>query len=98
MRGELATNHVAVRDATRSLTRDSILDAARITRDGLREWLGIGEPRIALCALIPRAGDGQRFGDEDVKLLGPAAREAKIAEPFPADTVFVRAMRGEFDA
>jgi 4-hydroxythreonine-4-phosphate dehydrogenase len=98
LRVVLATTHVAFRDVTRSLTRDSILDAARITRDGLREWLGIGEPRIALCALNPHAGDGQRFGDEEVKLLGPAAREAKIAGPFPADTVFVRAMRGEFDA
>src|SRR3954463_13438021 len=61
LRVVLATTHVAFRDVTRSLTRDSIVDAARITRDGLREWLGIGEPRIALCALNPHAGDGQRF-------------------------------------
>lgn len=98
LRVVLATTHLALRDVTRALTRDSILDAARITRGGLRDWLGIAEPRIALCALNPHAGDGERFGDEEVKLLGPAAREANIAGPFPADTVFVRAMRGEFDA
>ncbi|MFL5499888.1 MAG: 4-hydroxythreonine-4-phosphate dehydrogenase PdxA [Gemmatimonadaceae bacterium] len=98
LRVVLATTHLALQDVTRALTRDSIIDAARITRDGLRDWLGIAEPRIALCALNPHAGDGERFGDEDTKLLGPAAREANIAGPFPADTVFVRAMRGEFDA
>src|SRR6185369_4140917 len=65
------------------------------TREGLRQWFGIAEPRIALCALNPHAGDGGRFGREDDLLLTPAAREARVAGPFPADTVFVRAMRGE---
>src|SRR5204862_800045 len=50
------------------------------------------------CALNPHAGDGGRVGDEDEKLLRRAAREAGLAGPFPADTVFVRAMRGEFAA
>src|SRR5207237_9024388 len=49
-------------------------------------------------ALNPHAGDGGRLGDEDQTLLAPAARRASISGPFPADTVFVRAMRGEFDA
>jgi 4-hydroxythreonine-4-phosphate dehydrogenase len=98
LRVVLATTHLALRDVIPALTRDSILDAARITRDGLRDWLEIAEPRIALCAVNPHGGDGERFGDEDAKLLAPAAREANIAGPFPADTVFVRAMRGEFDA
>jgi len=64
----------------------------------LREAFGIVEPRIALCAINPHAGDGGRFGDEDDRILAPAARAAGIAGPFSADTVFVRAMRGEFDA
>src|SRR5260221_11859460 len=72
--------------------------AASVTRDGLREWFSIESPRIALCALNPHAGDGGRFGSEDDAVLGPAARAADIAGPFPADTVFVRAMRGAFDA
>src|SRR5205823_527601 len=46
----------------------------------------------------PHAGDGGRFGDEDEKVLTPAARDAGLLGPFPADTVFVRAMRGAFDA
>jgi 4-hydroxythreonine-4-phosphate dehydrogenase len=62
------------------------------------DWFGVDEPRIALCALNPHAGDGGRFGTEDDTILRPAAERARIAGPFPADTVFVRALRGEFDA
>jgi 4-hydroxythreonine-4-phosphate dehydrogenase len=98
LRVVLATTHLALRDAVSTLSADSILEAARITRRGLQDWFGIESPRIALCALNPHAGDGGRFGNEDTELLAPAARAAGIAGPFPADTVFVRAMRGEFDA
>ena len=98
LRVVLATTHVPLREVPGLVTRDAILDAARVTRDGLRDWFGIAEPRIALCALNPHAGDHGRFGSEDDDLLAPAAREAGIVGPLPADTVFVRAMRGEFDA
>jgi 4-hydroxythreonine-4-phosphate dehydrogenase len=98
LRVVLATTHVALRDVPRALTHEAIVDAARITRTGLRDWFGIADPVIALCALNPHAGDGGRFGDEDALLLAPAALEAGIVGPLSADTVFVRAMRGEFDA
>lgn len=98
LRVVLATTHIPLRDVGERLTTEAIVSAARITREGLAAWFGIESPRIALCALNPHAGDGGRFGDEDSELLAPAAREAGIAGPFPADTVFVRAMRGEFDA
>ncbi len=98
LRVVLATTHIALRDVPEAVTREAILGAARVTRAGLQEWFGIPEPRIALCALNPHAGDGGRFGREDDELLRPAAEEAGIAGPFPADTVFVRAMRGAFDA
>ena len=98
LRVVLATTHIALRDVPRALTRGAIVDVARITRVGLRDWFGVAEPVIALCALNPHAGDGGRFGDEDETLLAPAAREAGLVGPLSADTVFVRAMRGEFDA
>ncbi|MDB4870753.1 MAG: 4-hydroxythreonine-4-phosphate dehydrogenase [Gemmatimonadales bacterium] len=98
LRVVLATTHIPLRAVAENLSAASIVDAARITRDGLQQWFGIESPRIALCALNPHAGDGGRFGSEDTKLLEPAARAAGIEGPFPADTVFVRAMRGEFDA
>jgi 4-hydroxythreonine-4-phosphate dehydrogenase len=98
LRVVLATTHVPLRDVPRLLTPVAIASAAAITRAGLRDWFGIPDPRIALCALNPHAGDGGRFGTEDDDLLAPAARSAGLAGPFPADTVFVRAMRGAFDA
>jgi len=98
LRVVLATTHIPLRDVSEKLTAESITEAARIARDGLRHWFGIAAPRIALCALNPHGGDRGRFGDEDSTLLAPAARAAGIEGPFPADTVFVRAMRGEFDA
>ena len=98
LRVVLATTHIPLSSVPEKLTAASIIDAARITRAGLQQWFGIPTPRIALCALNPHAGDGGRFGNEDTSLLAPAARAAGIEGPFPADTVFVRAMRGEFDA
>jgi 4-hydroxythreonine-4-phosphate dehydrogenase len=98
LRVVLATTHIALRDVPRALTRDAIGSAARVTREGLRDWFGIASPRIALCAINPHAGDHGRFGDEDDVLLAPAAHQFGLLGPFPADTVFVRALRGEFDA
>lgn len=94
----LATTHIPLREVPQAVTREAIVSTAVITRDYLTRWFAIANPRIALCALNPHAGDHGRFGKEDDDLLSPAAREAGIAGPFPADTVFVRAMGGEFDA
>jgi 4-hydroxythreonine-4-phosphate dehydrogenase len=98
LRVVLATTHIPLREVHQELTAERIVSVAAITIEYLARWFGIATPRIALCALNPHAGDGGRFGDEDDQLLAPAARAAGIHGPFPADTVFVRAMRGEFDA
>ncbi len=97
LRVVLATTHLPLRDVPAALTADVLRDAIQLTREGLQHWYGIPEPRIALCALNPHAGDGGRFGSEDTELLAPVAAELGALGPFPADTVFVRAMRGEFD-
>ena len=98
LRVVLATTHLPLRSVPDNVSGDVILKIASITRAALIEMFGIAEPRIALCALNPHAGDGGRFGTEDDDILAPAARRSGIAGPFSADTVFVRAMRGEFDA
>jgi 4-hydroxythreonine-4-phosphate dehydrogenase len=98
LRVVLATTHIPLRDVSSALTRERIVQIAETTRRALRDWFHVAEPRIALCALNPHAGDHGRFGREDDDVLAPAAREAQLAGPLPADTVFVRAMRGEFDA
>jgi 4-hydroxythreonine-4-phosphate dehydrogenase len=98
LRVVLATTHLPLREVVSVLSEDLIVEIAEITRRSLHDWFGIAEPRIALCALNPHAGDSGRFGNEDDEILAPAARRAGIYGPFPADTVFVRAMRGAFDA
>jgi 4-hydroxythreonine-4-phosphate dehydrogenase len=98
LRVVLVTTHIPLRDVPVVLTTDKVVRAGRITLRAFTERLGIASPRLALCALNPHAGEGGLFGDEDERILRPAALQLGIAGPFPADTVFVRAMRGEFDA
>jgi 4-hydroxythreonine-4-phosphate dehydrogenase len=98
LRVVLATTHIALRDVPAAVTPQAIATAIEVTRRGLEQWFALPHPRIALCAMNPHAGDGGRFGSEDDLVLAPVARSLGVAGPFPADTVFVRALRGEFDA
>ncbi|HMU62412.1 MAG TPA: 4-hydroxythreonine-4-phosphate dehydrogenase PdxA [Gemmatimonadales bacterium] len=98
LRVVLVTTHIALRDVPSMVTQDRIIRTGRVTAAGLRDWFGVAAPRLAVCALNPHAGEGGLFGDEDERVLRPAARALGAAGPLPADTVFVRAMRGEFDA
>jgi 4-hydroxythreonine-4-phosphate dehydrogenase len=98
LRVVLVTTHAALRDVPALLTTDRIVRAGRVTRTALVEWFGIPEPRLALCALNPHAGEQGLFGDEEARVMAPAVEALGIAGPLPADTVFVRAMKGEFDA
>jgi 4-hydroxythreonine-4-phosphate dehydrogenase len=98
LRVVLVTTHLALRDAIAALSTERVVQAGRIAVDALRQWWGIAAPRLALCALNPHAGEGGLFGDEDERILRPAAMALGAAGPLPADTVFVKALRGEFDA
>jgi 4-hydroxythreonine-4-phosphate dehydrogenase len=98
LRVVLVTTHVPFRDVPALLTVERVSQTGRVVERALREWWGIQRPRIALCALNPHAGESGLFGDEEDRVLAPAAAALGAAGPFPADTVFVRAMRGEFDA
>lgn len=97
LRVALVTTHLALRDALAILTPERITKTAEVVREHLISWFGIERPRIALCAVNPHAGEGGLFGDEETRVLAPAARSARLLGPLPADTVFVRAMNGEFD-
>ena len=98
LRVVLITTHVALREVPLLLSAERIVRAGRVTTAGLRDWFGIEAPRLALCALNPHAGESGLFGDEEKRVMRPAAEALGAAGPLPADTVFVRAMRGEFDA
>jgi 4-hydroxythreonine-4-phosphate dehydrogenase len=98
LRVVLVTTHAALRDVPALLTTERIVRAGRVTRKALIEWFGIAEPRLALCALNPHAGEQGLFGDEEARIMAPAVETLGITGPLPADTVFVRALKGEFDA
>lgn len=103
LRVVLATTHIALRDVPRSLTPTLIQNQATLLDLHLRRWWGIAAPRIALCAVNPHASDGGLFGDEEARILEPACRACRdtgvdLVGPLPADTVFSRAIAGEFDA
>ncbi|HEX2190963.1 MAG TPA: 4-hydroxythreonine-4-phosphate dehydrogenase PdxA [Longimicrobiaceae bacterium] len=103
LRVVLATTHLALRDVPAALTADLLVRQARLAARALRDQWGIPAPRVALCAVNPHASDGGLFGDEEARIVAPAlealrAEGIAVAGPVPADTVFTRAVRGEFDA
>jgi len=98
LRVVLATTHIPLRDVANALNAATIERVARTTIAGLQQWFGIPSPRVALCGLNPHLGDGGRFGNDDDEILRPAASRSGLLGPYAADTVFVRAIRGEFDA
>jgi 4-hydroxythreonine-4-phosphate dehydrogenase len=98
----LATVHVPLADVPRLLTAERIEAVITLTARELPRF-GRPNPRLAVAGLNPHAGEHGLMGTEDDAVLAPAigrCREAGIAVegPFPADTLFVRAARGEFDA
>ncbi|MFC3123661.1 4-hydroxythreonine-4-phosphate dehydrogenase PdxA [Pseudoroseomonas globiformis] len=96
------TSHVPLKDVASLLNEDMIIANLKLTEDALKAS-GIARPRIAVAGLNPHAGDNGNFGREEIEIIAPAVERAKAQQigcdgPFPADTVFVRAKRGDFDA
>lgn len=103
LRVVLVTGHMALREVPAAYTVGCLCRAAHLTHDGLRRWWDLERPRLAVCAFNPHASDAGLFGDEEARICAPALARLRdegidAHGPFPADTVFVRAMRGEFDA
>jgi 4-hydroxythreonine-4-phosphate dehydrogenase len=101
LRVVLATVHIALADVPRALTRASLEATIDLTARELPRF-GIARPRIAVAGLNPHAGEHGLFGCEEETAIRPAiaacrARGVDAAGPFPGDTIFVRAMRGDFD-
>lgn len=99
----LATTHHPLRAVPLLVTTDLLIQQTELLADGLRLDWRIKEPRVALCALNPHASDTGLFGDEEARVYAPAlahlrTRGVAVTGPFPADTVFRRALAGEADA
>lgn len=102
LRVVLATTHMPLKQVLSALNTELLVDQASITHAALQNQWGIKQPRIALCAFNPHASDGGLFGDEEQRIYQPAIRQLQaigvhVSQPLPADTVFLRAGRGEFD-
>jgi 4-hydroxythreonine-4-phosphate dehydrogenase len=98
----LATVHVPLADVPRLLTLELLGGIIDLTAQALPRF-GIRRPRLALAGLNPHAGEEGLLGDEEARVLTPAVEAARsrgiaIDGPFPGDTIFGRATRGEFDA
>ncbi len=95
LRVVLITTHIPLRNVLSELTVERVVAVGRIAIDALRDWFGIPEPKLAVCAVNPHAGEGGLFGNEDDAVLAPAAEMLGAVGPYPADTVFLRAMQEE---
>ena len=96
------TTHVAIKDLPALLTQAKIEKAIRLAHLALQDLFGIKKPRVGVAALNPHAGEHGLFGDEEARVILPAARAAqaqgiRASDPLPADTLFGKAARGDYD-
>ena len=97
----LLTVHLPLREAIAALSQETVVTRLRLLRSEHRRWFG-SDPHVAVCGLNPHAGEAGLFGAEERDILAPAIAAARLAGveasgPYPADTLFWRAARGEFD-
>ena len=95
------TTHRSLRHAIEAVTRERVLRTIELAAEA-GHLLGISEPRIGVAGLDPHAGEGGLFGDEEQNEITPAVNNARqkgidVTGPWPADTLFWRAVNGEFD-
>ena len=96
-----ATSHIPLKDVSAALSKERILQTIRFGDAALKQ-AGTAKPRLAVTALNPHAGENGKCGREEIDMIRPAV-EAAMAEgidiqgPYPADTIFYRAFKGEFD-
>ena len=100
LRVVLATIHIPLADVPRTITQPLMESTIGLTASAMPAF-GVARPRIGVAGLNPHAGEHGLFGREDMDVIAPAvaacrARGIDVSGPFPADTVFVRARRGDF--
>ena len=99
----LVTTHCALREVPQRLNAERILTTMRIAASSLKRQFGIKNPRLAVLALNPHAGEGGLFGDEEAQHIAPAIEAARsegilASGPHSADTLFWFASQGKYDA
>jgi len=95
------TLHLALREVFQHLNREAVLEKIQLLDEVMSKLLG-RRPSLGVAGLNPHASDGGLFGDEETKIIQPAVQDARehgirASGPWPSDTLFVRAVAGEFD-
>ena len=95
------STHKSLIKAAQYVTRETVLSKLQLVHQTVSQW-GISKPRIAVAALNPHGGEGGLLGREEIEEVLPAvqdavAQEMDVSGPIPADSVFTRAINGEFD-
>jgi len=104
LRVVLVTIHCALAEVPGRLSTEAIIKTTKITHAGLQRYFTPHtEPRIAIAALNPHAGEGTLFGCEEQTIITPAIKQLRsqgidVSGPHPPDTVFCAAVRGDYDA
>ncbi|MCL5405603.1 MAG: 4-hydroxythreonine-4-phosphate dehydrogenase PdxA [Deltaproteobacteria bacterium] len=108
LRVALATIHVALAEVPGLITKELLREVIGVTAESMRRDFAVKSPRVAVCGLNPHCGEAGKFGKEEIETIRPVIGEFeadrllsadfRISGPWPADTVFNRAMSGEFDA
>ena len=96
------TRHLPLRQVADAITRERVLETIQLTAEGLPA-MGVVEPRLGVAALNPHGGEGGLLGREEIEEIAPAVEAAQALGidargPYPADSIFFRAIAGEFDA
>lgn len=102
LRVVLATVHLRLADVPAALTQSSLEQTIQLTARDMPRFGGTTPSRIAVAGLNPHAGEHGLFGDEEARVIQPAIamcrqRGIDVSGPYPGDTIFTRAVRGEFD-
>ena len=102
LRVVLATVHIPLGEVPHALTQERLRETIELTADEMPRF-GFPQPRLAVAGLNPHAGEHGLMGLEEDAVMRPAIAASRergvvVEGPFPADTIFLRAMRGEFDA
>ncbi len=103
LRVVLVTIHCALKDVPHKISQGKIMEKIRLAHQALTRDLCLASARLAVAGLNPHAGEGGIMGDEEEKVITPAVNEARamgmdVNGPYPPDTVFHRAAKGDFDA
>ncbi len=98
----LATIHDPISSIRDKFTIGCVFNPIELSHQALRDWFGIDKPRIGVCGLNPHAGENGNIGDEENRIIAPAITMAgesgiDVQGPYPADTIYNKALAGEFD-